>query len=81
MKSPRKKSTKNVKNIALEKLQKTTPNIFSKRTKTRRQNITLLEFKWEQTCVGQLKFFTTPHMFPNDHESTVSIDIGLINKF
>lgn len=77
----KKKKHKKCEKHITRKTAKTTPNIFSKRTKTRRQNITLLEFKGEQTCIGQLKFFTTPHMFPNDHEITVSIDIGLTNKF
>ena len=27
-------------------------------------------------CLGQLKFFIALHMTLNDHESTVSIDLG-----
>lgn len=48
-------------------------------TETRRQSIALFNLTWNKPT-GQLKIFTALPMSANDRESTMSTDLGIVNK-
>lgn len=48
---------------------------------TRRQRVSLFDFSWECACQYLLKYFVALCAFSDDHESTVSVDLGVTNKF
>jgi len=52
--------------------------VYEIRAETRRQNIALFSLSWEYQTT---QFFATLCMFMSDHESAVSINLGVTNKF
>lgn len=48
---------------------------------TRKQRVSLFDFSWEHACQYLLQYFVVLCAFSDDHESTVSVDFGVTNKF